>query len=205
MVLLHQHTPENYKVCIARLVHSDPSEIVLNDLFKMYLMTCDVRFHLSIEDHRKMESGEIVIFDMKNFTLKHLTRAVISTLRIISKYLQTAHPVRLVQLHVINCSTAVSKAALFIRPFFYARLYNCLHFHKVGALENLYRYVPREILPQDYGGQASSMVELRKHWRGVFDSYRPFLMNDEYWKADGEHLVKKENDFNVVDEKKIKA
>lgn len=203
MVLLQQHTPENYKVCIARLVHSDSSEIILNDLFKMYLMTCDVRFHLPIEDHRKMESGEIVIFDMKNFTLRHLTRAVISTLRLISKYLQTSHPVRLVQLHVVNCSPAVTRALIFIRPFFYAKLYNCLHFHKVGALENLYQYVPREILPSDYGGQATSMIEMKKYWCGVLHNYRPFLMNDAYWqgeKGTQESLLSKE-----VEGMKIKA
>lgn len=190
MVLLHQHTPDNFKVVIARLKHSDPSEINLNDLFKMYLMTCDVRFHLPIEDYRKMEFGEIVIFDMKNFTLKHLTRAVISTLRLISKYLQTSHPVRLVQLHVINCSPAVTKATMFIRPFLYAKLYNCLHFHQAGSLENLYKSVPREMLPLDYGGQAASISELMKYYHGVLDSYRSFLMNDDYWKpADGNKLA----------------
>lgn len=182
MVLLQQNTPENYKVVVARLKHSDPSEINLNDLFKMYLMTCDLRFHLPIEDYRKMEHGEIVIFDMKNFTLKHLTRAVISTLRLISKYLQTSHPVRLVQLHVINCSPAVTKATMFIRPFLYAKLYNCLHFHQAGSYENLYKSVPREMLPLDYGGQAASMRELMKYYSGVLDSYRTFLMNDEYWR-----------------------
>lgn len=148
MVLLQQHTPENYKVCLARLMHNDASDVNLNNLFKMYLMTCDMRFHLPIEDHRKMESGEIVIFDMKNFTLKHLTKAVISTLMLISKYLQTAHPVRLVQLHIVNCSSAVNKALIFIRPFFYAKLYNCFHFHKVGAIETLHEFVPKEILPE---------------------------------------------------------
>ncbi|XP_070500079.1 alpha-tocopherol transfer protein-like [Chironomus tepperi] len=188
MVLLQQHTPENYKVCIARLVHSDHSEIVLNDLTKMYLMTCDVRFHLPVADYRKMESGEIIIFDMKNFTLKHLTKAVVSTLKFISKYLQTAHPVRLVQFHVINCTPIVNRALLFIRPFIYAKLYNTLHFHKVGSLENLYNYIPREMLPSDYGGSAPSMNELKKYWYGVLETYRPFVMNDDYWKPDGNNI-----------------
>lgn len=183
MVILHQHTPENYKVCITRLVHNDPSEIMLNDLFKMYLMTCDVRFHLPIEDPRKMETGEIFIFDMKNFTLKHLTRAVISTLRLVSKYLQTAHPVRLVQFHVINCTPIINKAMMFIRPFIYARLYNTLHFHKAGSMDSLYAYVPREILPAPYGDDAQTMCELKKYWYGVLDSYRPLVSNDDYWKA----------------------
>ncbi|KAG5680473.1 hypothetical protein PVAND_009981 [Polypedilum vanderplanki] len=193
MVLLQQHTPENYKVCITRLVHSDHSEIVLNDLVKMYLMTCDLRFHLPIEDYRKMESGEIIIFDMKNFTLKHLTKAVMSTLRLMSKYLQTAHPVRLVQFHVINCTSIVNRALLFIRPFIYAKLYNTLHFHKVGSLETLYKFVPREMLPSDYGGCAPSMYEMKKYWCGVLDTYRPFIMNDDYWKPH-------DNDSEIDDE-----
>lgn len=189
MVLLQQNTPENYKVCIARLVHSDHSEIVLNDLTKMYLMTCDVRFHLPIDDYRKMEAGEIIIFDMKNFTLKHLTKAVMSTLRFISKYLQSAHPVRLVQLHVVNCTPVVNRALIFIRPFIYARLYNVLHFHKVGCMEELYKFVPREILPSDYGGNAASMSELKQYWYGVFETYREFVMDDDYWKPECNEII----------------
>lgn len=185
MVLLHQHTPENYKVCIARLVHNDPSEIMINDLFKMYLMTCDIRFHLPIEDYRKMEAGEIMIIDMKNFTFKHLTRAIISTLRLVLKYLQTAHPVRLVQLHVINCTPVINKAMLLIRPFMNSRLYNCIHFHKAGSIESLYSFVPAEILPSDYSNSGTvKMCELKNYWCSYLDVYRPFLMNDTYWKPD---------------------
>lgn len=86
------------------------------------------------------------------------------------------------QFHVINCTPIVNRALLFIRPFIYAKLYNTLHFHKVGCLENLYKFVPREILPNDYGGNAPSISELKKYWYGVFESYRPLVMDDEYWK-----------------------
>jgi E3 ubiquitin-protein ligase MYCBP2 len=191
MILLHQNTPENYKVCVVRLVHNDPSEIMLNDIFKMYLMTCDVRFHFPIDDHRKMEAGEILIFDMKNLTLKHLTRSIISTLRLVSKYLQTSHPVRLVQFHVINCTPVINKAMFLIKPFLYSKLYNALHFHKSGSLETLYTFVPREMLPVDYGGSAASMCEMKKYWCNVLDSYRPFVMNDAYWKpVDNDREIK---------------
>lgn len=82
---------------------------------------------------------------------------------------------------------------LVIKPFIYTKLYNALKFHNAGSLDSLYEFVPREILPVDYGGDERPMAELKKYWVNVLDNHRDFLMDDEYFKL---------NNFNDKDHTK---
>lgn len=181
MVPLLQHTKENYKVCIYTLLNNDATKIVFNDCVKTFFMCCDVRFIIPVNSYSEIESGEIIVFDMKNLTFKHLTKIVISTLRLFFKYLQDAHPVRIVQLHIINCTPVINRAMMLIKPFIYAKLYNALKFHNAGSYDSLYEYVPREILPPEYGGDAQSITELKSYWVSVLRKYNDFLLDDGYF------------------------
>lgn len=181
MVPLAQKTPENYKVCVYQILDDDASKMNFNDCVKTFFMACDVRYNLPLDHLSDIESGEIIVFDMKNLSFGHLTGIVISSLRMFFKYLQEAHPVRIIQLHIINCTPFIHTAMKFVKPFIYDRLYNALKFHNAGSLEDLYKVVPREILPVDYGGDDKSMAELKEHWKGVFSENRDFLLDDHYF------------------------
>lgn len=182
MIPLFKHTKENYKVCVYQLLNDDANQINFNECVKAYFMCCDVRFAQPVESFNELESGEIIIFDMKNLTFKHLTRIVLSTLRMFFKYLQDAHPVKIIQLHVINCTPVVNKAMMLIKPLMYSKLYNTLKFHNAGSYDSLYEVVPREILPSDFGGDGQSMADMKTHWLSVLNGYRDFLMNDDYFR-----------------------
>lgn len=182
MTPLLQHTKENYKVVVYQILTDDSSIVNFNACVKAFYMASDVRFHLPVENYSTdMESGEIVIFDMKNLTFKHLTHIVISTLRLFLKYLQDAHPVRIIQVNIVNCTPIIQKAMMMIKPFMYERLYNALKFHNAGSFESLYEIVPREILPSDFGGPSQSLAELKAYWTQVLHDHRDFLMDDDYF------------------------
>lgn len=201
MIPLLQHTKENYKVVVYQLLTDDASHIVFDDCIKAFFMGCDVRFHLPVASYGEIEAGEIIIFDMRNLTFKHLTKTVISTLRMFFKYLQNAHPVRIVQLHVINCTPVLNKAMLLIKPFIYEKLYNALKFHNSGSYDSLYEVVPREILPVDFGGEAQSMADLKEYWLGILNEQREFLLDDDYFKineAETKHSKKERRKVSGV-------
>lgn len=48
-------------------------------------------------------------------------------------------------------------------------------------MDSLYEYVPRDILPTEYGGEGESMIELKQHWLEVLEHNADFLMNDDYF------------------------
>lgn len=56
------------------------------DIIKVFFMVADVR--LITPDQNGITDGEIPIFDMAGFSLRHLTKVVLSSLRCYMKYTQ---------------------------------------------------------------------------------------------------------------------
>lgn len=46
-----------------------------------------------------------------------------------------------------------------IKPFLKKKISDRMHFHPDG-LESLYKFVPKEILPEEYGGNAGKLQEI---------------------------------------------
>lgn len=65
-----------------------------NDAIKMFFMVADVR--LKTADPNGLTDGEIPIFDMAGFSVKHLTKVVLSTLRTYMKYTQVSRTTTIV-------------------------------------------------------------------------------------------------------------
>lgn len=68
------------------MLHSFQFEF--NEVIKTFFMVGDAR--LAKTEANIIESGEIPIFDMAGFSLRHLTRVVLSTLRVYMKYTQVS-------------------------------------------------------------------------------------------------------------------
>jgi hypothetical protein len=181
MIPLLKNTKDNKKICIFRLLDTDPNSIVLSDCVKGYFMCCDFRFNLDCGKLSDIETGEIVIFDLKNLSLQHLTKLHLKTIKTFFTYLQVGHPIRLVQFHVINCSSLIDKIVFLCRPFINAKLFETLKIHRSGSLDSLYEYVPKELLPSDYGGPQPSMSELKEYYMNILHNKQDFFNNDEHF------------------------
>lgn len=64
-----------------------------NEAIKLFFMVADVR--LAMPDPNGITDGEVPIFDMAGLSLRHLTRVVLSTLRIYMKYTQVRSAIEL--------------------------------------------------------------------------------------------------------------
>lgn len=78
---LPKATPEGYKCFLYRLAEKDPDKFHFLDYVKTFFMVADTRVRLDPE----LGEGEVPIFDMTGYTLKHLTRLPLPSLR---KYMQ---------------------------------------------------------------------------------------------------------------------
>ena len=87
-------------------------------------MMADCRFATTDED----VDGEIPIFDMSGYSLKHLTKTVLSSLRIYMKFVQEAHPVRIKQIHVLNSPSYMDKVLTVIKPFIKSEVFKLVSF-----------------------------------------------------------------------------
>lgn len=180
MVPMHLHTKDNHKICIFRLNSNDPTNIVLSDCVKGYFMSTDLRFSLPVEKLSDIECGEIIIFDLNNLTLQHFTKIHLTTVKLFFTYLQIGHPLRLIQFHAINCNSLINKLVYLIRPFISSRLFKTLKIHRAGSLDSLYEFVPKELLPKDYGGDQPTMSSIKEYYMKILLSKQEFFQNDEY-------------------------
>lgn len=177
MVPLLKTTPENYKICIFRMTNDDVDHIDFNDVIKAFFMMSDVRL---ITPEEKLSDGEISIFDMSQLSYKHFTKVIYSTVRFYLKYIQEAHPVRLRQVHILNSSGMIDRVMSLVKPFVPSKHLGLIHLHTPGS-ETLFDFIPRNILPNEIGGSAGPIADVRAVWMDKLVQHRDYLMNDETW------------------------
>lgn len=96
----------------------------------MFFMYEDVRSVTPDDDDGGIADGDVTVFDMRTFSLRHITKIVVSTVRIYMKYTQEAHCLRIKHLHIINCTNLVNKMMFLVKPFIRKDVYEM-----VGSLD----------------------------------------------------------------------
>ena len=124
---------------------------------------------MKIDDLQSL--GEIPIFDMTNVTLKHLTTVVFSTLRLFMKYSQEAHPVHVQQIHIVNCGSLINRVMTLMKPFLKKEVAERIHTH-LPESDTLQKFVPKDILPSEYGGSCGSIEIIREFWLEYLETHR---------------------------------
>lgn len=179
MVPMLKATPENYKCCIMRLIDFKSESFIFNDVIKAFFMVADVRLVSPDPNPDALADGEVPIFDMKGATIWHILKVTLSTLRLYFKYVQEAHPVRVQQVHVYNCSSLTNRIMTLIRPFLKPEVAARFQFHTPGS-DTLYNFVPKDILPEEYGGNAGPMHLIKDHWVKIF-MQRRWVIENSFW------------------------
>lgn len=220
MVPMFKATPENYKCCINRLVDYSTEGYNFNDLIKTFFMVADVRLVSPDPNPEKMADGEVPIFDMKGLTVWHLLKITFSTMKLYFKYAQEAHPVRVQQIHVCNCTPLISRVMSLIKPLLKPEVAERFQFHTPDS-ETIFEFIPREMLPEEYGGKAGPISVMKEFWLKKFYenrwtlllwwfsskpdflvfsvSRRDYIKNDANWIVSG-----REEDHNNNSEQQIK-
>ncbi|XP_023166880.1 alpha-tocopherol transfer protein-like [Drosophila hydei] len=172
-------TPENNKLLFYRLIDHDADKFNFTASIKVFFMVADCRF--ATETDGRLSDGEIPIFDMAGYSLRHLTKTVLSSLRVYMKFVQEAHPVRLKEIHVLNCPSYLDKVLTVVKPFIKSEVFKLIHFHLPGA-DTPFKHFPRSMLPEEYGGEAGKMSQLKQHWMHLLEQQREYLMESSNWK-----------------------
>lgn len=106
---------------------------------KVFFMVTDCRFAMpdAEDDEDIISEGEVQIFDMSGYTLKHVAKLHISTLRTYMKFLQKTLPAQLKAVHMINCPTYLDKIVAAIKPFIANEVYKLVIYQNLTIVHPL--------------------------------------------------------------------
>uniref|UniRef100_A0A1B6DYJ3 CRAL-TRIO domain-containing protein n=1 Tax=Clastoptera arizonana TaxID=38151 RepID=A0A1B6DYJ3_9HEMI len=185
-VPLPKRTAEGYRLFLYRLADTDPDKFSFVDYVKTFFMIGETRLRKETE---KVE-GEVPIFDMTGYSLRHLTRIPLPLLRKYMQYSQEAHPVKLMQIHIINAVPLLDKVLTLIRPFMKSEVAAMLHVHLPGST-TLYNFIPQELLPEEYGGQMGPVNDITRSWKKIVEDEQEWFLRTSWIADESKRMSKK--------------
>jgi hypothetical protein len=177
---LPKMTKNNERVAIQRLIDFNPDKFDIIDFFRTGLLFTDLGSTELIEN--KLNDAEVTIFDPKGSSSKHVFKIIanFSAVKTFIKYAQEAIPLKLSANHFVNCSPFFMKLISMCRPFLKKEVNDSLHFH--STYDSLYEFIPREILPFEYGGEAGKIDDIFRKNLELMESRKEYLNDDSNWK-----------------------
>jgi hypothetical protein len=171
-------TPDGKRVSIAG---ASPDFHLTNvaDLFKLLTMMADVRLHAE----KFGVAGDVYILDA---AATSLTRQFLKMSPVLLKKffvcVQEAYPVKIKEVHVVNAGPVVEMIMAVVRPLLKEKLRSRIHLH--SRLESLHQFVPKDLLPEEYGGSAGRLEEVKENWTMTLEEYGGWFKEQEGVRAD---------------------
>ncbi|XP_026493159.2 alpha-tocopherol transfer protein-like [Vanessa tameamea] len=144
---------------------------------KFFFLSTDSNFLVS----DNLPEEDIVMMDVKDITLRLLTKINLSVARRLAKYQEEAMPIRLKQIHVVNAPPFIDKIYGALKPFIKKEITEMIHFHPPKS-DTLYKYLSKDDLPSNYGGTRPSMAELKEEVIENIARNRDALLDETLWR-----------------------
>ncbi|XP_018359632.1 PREDICTED: uncharacterized protein LOC108758906 isoform X2 [Trachymyrmex cornetzi] len=170
-------TYKGCRVIVMRGIDKDVPTPNIPEAMKIVFMIGDIR--LKEEEHGV--AGDVYILDAAVATPIHFAKF---TPPVVKKFLvcaMEAYPVKLKEVHVINISPLVDTILNFVKPFLKEKIRNRIFMH--SDIKTLYDYIPREILPAEYGGDAGPIQNIHDMWMKKLEDYGPWFAEQEAMKT----------------------
>ncbi|XP_059479703.1 alpha-tocopherol transfer protein-like [Neocloeon triangulifer] len=169
-------TAEGARVTIHSLQDPSKGQFNASECMKLVFLTGDIRLREDIC------SGDILVYDLNGSSLSHLAQL---TLPLVRKFMicgQSAYPVRLREVHLVNAPSFLDKILALFKPLMKDKLADRIHVHSnVTALQ---KFLSKDVLPKEYEGEAGDLKELHASWREKLESYRDWFIGQESVLAD---------------------
>lgn len=166
-------TPNGRRVTICRGIHPDLNSQQITDILKLALMVGDVR----LIEEKEGVAGDIYVLDAAVLGASMLAKLSASVIKKFLICVQEAYPIKLKEVHIVNTSPLVERIVNFVKPFLKEKIRKRIFIHK--EVKDLYKYIPQEMLPNEYGGQAGTMDQLQEQWKLILQEYREWFKRQD--------------------------
>ncbi|XP_003741615.3 clavesin-2-like [Galendromus occidentalis] len=146
----------------------------LRDIFTPTAMAGE----FSLEDPQVQVNGVRFIIDLKSMHYSHVRYLPYSAIRALVMALQDGYPVRFKGIHVLHNTTLWAVMYNFARPLLKDKQKRRFHLHG-NDLASLHKFIPREILPEEYGGLSGNFSH---EWLvdNLYKNHDKILQNSYY-------------------------
>nr|XP_015838049.1 PREDICTED: uncharacterized protein LOC655774 [Tribolium castaneum] len=177
MTPLPRETPEGHCIFLFKLIDTNPDKYIFGDQLRCFDMMIMRHLHQC-----GTSNGHLILFDMKGVVFGHVTKLGPLNMKKFLYYLQEAMPVRLKGLHFFNIVPFMDKILALMKPFMKKEMIDMLYLH--NTVDDLVKQVPRDCLPQEYGGSAESMTILHEKMKRTLCENSAFFEWEDGQKVD---------------------
>uniref|UniRef100_A0A161ME35 Alpha-tocopherol transfer protein n=1 Tax=Triatoma infestans TaxID=30076 RepID=A0A161ME35_TRIIF len=170
-------TSEGYRVIVCKLNDTDVAKFNYPICVKWLAMSC---IHAIWE--RGTQNGYVIVYDAAGFTMSHLFKCPLSTVKNYINYGKNASPIRVLKVVFINTSPVVKKLLTLVKPFLSKELINMMSFHI--SPDSFFQDLEKANIPEDYGGEAPPLLSLHREYVKIISSAREWLIEEEKVKCD---------------------
>ncbi|CAH0758486.1 unnamed protein product [Diatraea saccharalis] len=147
-------TPNGRRVIIVRSSDKTLDTHHLYDAFKITMMIGDIR----LKEEYEGVAGDVYILDAGIVSPAHLAKLSLTTVKKFFICIQEAYPVKLKEIHIVNAGPVIETVLSLVKPFLKEKIKNRIFFH--SDYNSLYKYIPQDILPEEYGGHIGPLTEI---------------------------------------------
>ncbi|XP_037942887.1 alpha-tocopherol transfer protein-like [Teleopsis dalmanni] len=162
------------RIIIIPLVKQDPKFMNLNEIFKIFFMLLEV---LAMEDDNATVAGIVFIFDIRDITMEQMRKCDRALLKKNWLFGERCMPLKLIEIHLIHMRRDTFTIYNIMSNFLSCKKHFKVFMHKKA--EDIFRYLPREALPIEYGGQNGYQAEALEYWRHKLLQYTDYFANDD--------------------------
>ncbi|XP_066153744.1 alpha-tocopherol transfer protein-like [Euwallacea fornicatus] len=157
-------TPSLSRVTIIKLKDINPDNF---DAFNFFAHSCNI---VEIRIREDMALHDTLIYDLEGVQLGHIFKLRVGAIRKAAKVLENVFSTRLEGIHYINLPSSMQMVLSLVTPMLKEKMRKRIHVHKdVGSLQT---HVPKEVLPEDYGGHGASLDFLHGLWLQKLERYQ---------------------------------
>ncbi|KAH8384886.1 hypothetical protein KR093_011392, partial [Drosophila rubida] len=156
----------------------DPKVFKLIDLFRYQTLLMERQIR---EDDNCVVSGYIEILDLGSMSLSFLAQIDLPLVKKMGVFGEKAAPSRVKGIHFINCPKEAAALLNLAKSLMPAKLQSRFYVYK--NLEKLNEVIPREYLPEEYGGSNGRIADI------IINMEKELLEYNEYLKEDNQYGV----------------
>ncbi|KAJ0181737.1 hypothetical protein K1T71_002459 [Dendrolimus kikuchii] len=161
------------RVILIRPGAYDPSKDNVADIMCVLYYLVQI---LIIEDDVATVLGTKIMVDYENVTMNHFMQGTPSMLKKMIAVCQDSMPLRLKGSHHINLPSGIEKIFTLISGLLNEKAKERLKIYKQH--EELFQEIPKEIIPQEYGGAGGRISEIIDYWAAKITEYEDWMLQE---------------------------